>query len=263
MLSSSTRPAEPCDHEIAPNGDVVLVLKNANAPFAIWGDPAAPASTSASAETKSPPPASSIKFLVSSHHLKSASPVFRAALTGPWNESILTKDGHHQITAEDWDVRALLAILYAVHGRNNYVPKIVTLELLCKIAVLVDYYRVHEAVRFPCLLWVDDLRGSVPRTYGRELVLWLCVSWVFQNEDILQAVAATAIGESTEPISALELPISGVVISMFQTVRQWYHVLTVFRRRNQYAQGASVCIPDGLSGRPSDRLHRRHKRMFV
>jgi hypothetical protein len=210
MSSSSLQTVEPCDHEIVPNGDVVLVLQNPNAPFAVWNDPAGPAS--ASAEDESPYSASPLRFLVSSHHLKSASSVFCAALTGPWMESACTKDGRHEITTEDWDVEALLVVLNIVHGRNNRVPKTVTLELLCKISVVVDYYHLSEAVRFPGWFWIDGLRASVPKTYDRELVLWLCVSWVFQDDTIFRAVTETAIRESPESVSALQLPISTEVI---------------------------------------------------
>jgi hypothetical protein len=220
MSSFPLQTVEPCDHEIAPKGDAVLVLKNPNAPFAIWNDQAA--SASESAEDESPPSASSIRFLVSSHHLKSASSVFRTALAGPWVESVWTKDGRHQITTEDWDVEALLVVLNIVHGRNNRVPKAVTLELLCKISVVVDYYHLSEAVQFPGWFWIDGLRASVPKTYGRELVLWLCVSWVFQDDTIFRAVTETAIRESSESVSALQLPISTIVIGIFLR-----HLLTV------------------------------------
>lgn len=234
MSSFPLRTAEPCDHDIASDGDAVLVLKNPNAPFAVWGDPAAPASEST--KDKSPSSASSITFLVSSHHLKSASSVFRAALTGPWVESTRTKDGRHQIPAEDWDVEALLVVLNIVHGRNNRVPKTVTLEL-CKISVLVDYYHLSEAVRFSKRFWIDGLRASVPKTYGRELILWLCVSWVFQSSSIFQAVTETAIRESPKPVSALQLPISAAVVGMcsnpFVNGVTILHLLTLLRRRSQ------------------------------
>jgi hypothetical protein len=220
MSSFPLRTVERYDHEIAPDGDTVLVLTNPNAPFAVWDDPAA--SESASMKDKSPSSASSIKFLVSSHHLKSASSVFRAALAGPWIESTLTKDGRHQMPAENWDVEALLVVLNIVHGRNNRVPKAVTLELLCKISVVVDYYNLSEAVRFPGWFWIDGLRASVPKTYGRELVLWLCVSWVFQDDTIFRAATETAIRESPNSVSALQLPIPAVVIGIFPS-----HSLTV------------------------------------
>ncbi len=257
MVSSRAQPPEHFDIEIAPNGDLVLVLENANAPFAVFDEPAAPPpSTSAdAAQPKPPPPPSSARFLVSSNHLKLASPVFSAALTGPWSESVPARDGRHQITAEDWDVEALTIVLNVVHGRNYRVPKMVTLELLCKISVLVDYYRLHEAMWFPRSLWLNELRALVPRTYGRELVLWLCVSWVFEDNDIFKAVTKTAIRESTGPVSALGLPISAVVIGTFYQhvcqptyVNQLYLADKINRRREETFARLKTFLEDLQTG---------------
>ncbi|KAL2159253.1 hypothetical protein VTH06DRAFT_2688 [Thermothelomyces fergusii] len=204
--SSTPSPAVSCDHEVIQDGDVVLVLNNPNAPFAVWDSSDAP----------SPSPATgSVTFLVSSHHLKSASPVFSAALTGPWDESVPAADGRRRIAAEHWDPEALLILLNLIHGRNNRVPRTLTLEMLCKVSVLVDYYSAHEAARFPGLLWIDSLRPSMPQEYGRDLILWLCISWVFQDEDVFKVATATAVRGSIKPVSALSLPIPEAVIGRF------------------------------------------------
>jgi len=205
---------EPCNHQVAPNGDVVLLLENTNAPFAIFDHANAPTSTN----TGNGPSFSigSVTYLVSSHHLKLASPVFNAALTGPWIESTRPKGGCHRINIKDWDAEALLIVLNIIHGRNSRVPKTISLEMLCKVSVLVDYYHVHEAVRFPSLLWVCGLRPSVPETYSRDLILWLCVSWVFQDDEIFKSVTGVAIRDSTESVPTLQLPIAEAVVGMSQ-----------------------------------------------
>ncbi|KAL2150167.1 hypothetical protein VTH82DRAFT_7843 [Thermothelomyces myriococcoides] len=197
------------NHTIDPDGDVVLCINNPDAPFAVWNSPASSAPTKSPSEEKA-----AITFLVSSRHLKLASPVFRAALTGPWDESVSAADGRRRITADDWDPKAMLILLNLIHGCNNQVSRTLSLELLCKVSVLVDYYRVHEAVRFPSLQWVSAIRSSIPQTYGRDLMLWLCISWVFQEDDIFQTVTKIAIGDSPELVSNLNLPIPATVIGM-------------------------------------------------
>ena len=216
MFCRTPQTDQPCNHQLAPDGDVVLLLESANAPFAIFDD----AEASASPSTVNSPSSStdSVTYLVSSHHLKLASPVFRAALTGPWIESTCLEDGCHRINIKDWDAEALLIVLNIIHGRNNHVPKTVSLEMLCKISVMVDYYHVHEAVRFPILLWVDALRPSVPNTYSRDLIIWLCVSWIFQDDEMFKLATGVAIRESTESVSALELPIAEAVIGKSQNM---------------------------------------------
>ncbi|KAG5928900.1 hypothetical protein E4U53_002560 [Claviceps sorghi] len=75
-------------------------------------------------------------FKLSSKHLILASPVFRAMLCGGWKESITPsktdrdKENNprdqnaalREITATEWDKRALLLLLKILHGRHQHVP---------------------------------------------------------------------------------------------------------------------------------------------
>lgn len=188
------------NHTIDPEGDVILTLKHANSKFAIWDEVAT------SAQDQDTPASEPVTFRVSSHHLKLASPVLKAALTGGWAESTVTEDGYCRLDVEDSDPEALRIALAVIHGRNHQVPHTITLEILCKVAVLVDYYQCHEAFDFCNKIWVDELRKSLPQTYGRDLILWLCVSWVFQVKDLLQATMNIAVERSYEKMRLLQLP---------------------------------------------------------
>ena len=187
-----------------PDGDVVIVLENPNAPFAVWDG--APAQDQDCMALKP------VKFRVSSKHLQLASPVFKAALKGPWIEGTVTKRGCQEISTSDWDVEAFRIVLNVIHGCNRDVPHLITLEMLCKVAVLVDYYQCHEAFNFSSFVWVNSLRGSFSETYGRDLILWLCISCVFHDNTIFKAATKISIGESPENIRALGLPIPQRVI---------------------------------------------------
>jgi hypothetical protein len=57
----------------------------------------------------------------------------------------------------------------------------VDLEMLTKLAVLVDYYACYEAVEIVSDMWVDGLKGTLPTAYSKDLVRWLFISWVFQK----------------------------------------------------------------------------------
>ncbi|KAK5656644.1 hypothetical protein OQA88_4624 [Cercophora sp. LCS_1] len=192
---------ETFEHMMDPDGDVVITLNNPGAPFAPWDGASAPAPRE---DSKAP---QAVKFLASSHHLKLASPVFKAALTGNWQEGTVTKGGRRQIETSDWDVEALRITLSILHGRTLGISHTLTLEMLCKIAVLVDYYQCHEAFGFCSSVWIEHLRGSVAKIYGRDLILWLCVSWVFRDSGIFEAATGAAIEQSAEEIRTLELPI--------------------------------------------------------
>ena len=55
--------------------------------------------------------------------------------------------GLFHIDAEDWDAETFLIYLQILHLRNRQVPRIVTLEIMAKMAILVDYYDCGEAVK--------------------------------------------------------------------------------------------------------------------
>lgn len=223
---------KPCTHTVVPGGDVVLTLKCPNVPFALWDGTIPPA--------KSDAPPAPVTFNVSSHHLKLASPVFKAALTGGWAEGVATKEGHYKIDAEDWDAEALRIVLYVIHGRNRHVPPTVTLEMLCKIAVIVDYYQLCEALRFPCLIWVDNLRSSLPQAYDRDLILWLCIAWVFENEEIFGIVTKVAINHSTEEIRGLCLPIPERVMDKFRVSELAFVLIMTLDSQDQHSEKCSA-----------------------
>jgi hypothetical protein len=152
-----------------------------------------------------------VYYYVSSRHLMLASPWFQRALTeGGWSESGRSNnDERFHITAEDWDVDAFLILINAFHLRNKQVPRAVSLELLAKIAVLVDYYDCSEAIELNANIWIDELKAKevLPSTYCRDIVLWTCIAWVFGRADLLQSASAVAIRHSTESFQTLELPI--------------------------------------------------------
>lgn len=216
---------------IDPNGDVVITLNNPGARFATWDGASTP---TRGKDSTAPQP---VKFLTSSHHLKLASPVFRAALAGDWLEGTVTKGGRRQINTSDWDVEALRITLSILHGRTSDVSHTITLEMLCKVAVLVDYYQCHEAFGFCSSVWIGHLSNSFSEIYGRDLILWLCVSLVFRDDGIFKAATRTAIEQSYEKIRTLQLPISGRVTSTFLAhLSICLYLLTAMKRPNKHTE---------------------------
>jgi hypothetical protein len=158
---------------------------------------------------------SEVQMRVSSRHLILASPYFKAALDGPWREAAsVSADCCRYIYADDWDPQAFLILMHIIHGRNRQVPRLVSLELLAKIAVLVDYYECHEAVEVFAALWLREMKSEsqLPTQVSRELVLWLCISWVFGDVDVFTSVTSTALQQSRGPLATLGLPIPERII---------------------------------------------------
>ncbi len=156
-----------------------------------------------------------MRVRVSSRHLILASLYFKAALSGPWKEAAgASADSPREVDACDWDPEAFLILMNIIHGRNRAVPRVVSLELLAKIAVVSDYYKCHEAVEVFSELWIEGLKRkhALPTQVDKELALWLCVSWVFHDPGVYTSVTSTAIRESQGPIPTFGLPISEKIV---------------------------------------------------
>lgn len=146
-------------HNICPDGDTTLTL------------------------TTTQPPT---KLLVSSHHLITASPYYRALLTGPFREATtLRTKGTVNITLPDDNPTAMVAVMNAVHGRFFSVPgRKIKLELLKDIAVVVDKYELFESVSAMLSTWASTVRIGNPRASLRDVAKWLlCVSWAFNMSE--------------------------------------------------------------------------------
>jgi hypothetical protein len=164
-----------------------------------------------------------IHYLVSSRHLMLASPWFRRTLTREaFTEALKDpSDGRYHIAASDWDEEALLILLNIFHVRTRQVPATVSLEMLAKIAVLVDYYELEsaEVIERDTRDWIADVRRrvAIPSSFCRDLMLWICISRVFYMSKEFEVATAVAIKESQGWIQTLDLPIHQGITCMLLT----------------------------------------------
>ena len=151
------------------------------------------------------------RFRLSSRHLVLASPYFRAALKGSWKEGISAAGSLYTVEAYDWNEEAFQIIMNVVHSKTEKVPRRVSLELLAQIAVVVDYYKFHGAVKFFSDTWIEEIGkgGSIPEEYCRDLILWLCVACVFEKAEIFHTVTSVAAPAIRGPLQTLGLPFPG------------------------------------------------------
>jgi hypothetical protein len=66
-------------------------------------------------------------------------------------------------------------------------PASLSLEMMAKASVLVDYYMCEEAMKVYTDKWAQELsdRYSIPREYCRNLMMWICIASVFGLREIL------------------------------------------------------------------------------
>ncbi|KAL3475940.1 hypothetical protein BJX99DRAFT_258840 [Aspergillus californicus] len=215
------------DHVIDPHGDVTLIVRNYNAPFAIWGDdePPTPSETGSDEPIEmssrvldepepdpDPEPEKDIRILVSAKHLTHSSPVFDRILNGYWNQGPELRDrGSVEIVVDGWDVDALLVVLNIMHADLLKVPRRLELEQVAKIAVIADHYG-FQGISFVGNVWLDSLEDDTEVSYSRDAILWLWLSYSFRRQERFKIYSVTCITQSNGPISSLGLPIPGKIV---------------------------------------------------
>jgi len=150
-------------------------------------------------------------------------------------------DGYYRITATDWDPRALAMVMDMVHGHHHkIIPQMPQtpwgkLPLAAQVAVIVDYYSLHEATEVYRLLWLQSpvrswlktsrgikaiLRDPQDRPWphilyerdGLQACLYLCTSLVFRDSDVFDKAVQNIIYCCRGTVIDLpELPIHSVV----------------------------------------------------
>lgn len=142
-----------------------------------------------------------VHLQVSSKHMILASSVFKAMLqrNGFKEGCTLASTGAVEVPLPDDRPEAFITILDIIHGRTRKVPRKIELDMLTKIAVLVDKYSFHEAVEMFSDMWVARL--DPPWKKGRDgekldifpdlietdiLCSWLTISWVFGKADLFR-----------------------------------------------------------------------------
>ena len=117
-----------------------------------------------------------------------------------------------EITAESWDIGALLILLHAIHNKYRQIPRKLTLEMLAKVAVIADYYECKESFYIMTDIWINNLEEKIPMTYSRNLILWLWVSWFFQLPSQFKETTSAVMSLSENYVHGWGLPISHEVI---------------------------------------------------
>ncbi|KAJ3454817.1 hypothetical protein MRS44_013417 [Fusarium solani] len=161
-----------------------------------------------------------LRMLVSWKHLKLASPVFRKMFAGPYVEGVTDDRGLRRVSATDWDPEAFVIVLDIIHGHHRSVPKSLSLEMLAKVAVIVDYYGCHEIIDVFVDIWLKEMEKCPPTIYGKDSLLWLLVSWVFSRADTFQSSAGLALKHSERSIMVENLPIPAIILDRIDSERQ-------------------------------------------
>ncbi|KAH7070002.1 hypothetical protein BKA63DRAFT_421441 [Paraphoma chrysanthemicola] len=239
-------------YDIDAKADTKIVLKNPNTSFAPWpqaensedtpalayessaiasasedADQGASLEFAVSADDTNVPNSVNAEedelwYYVSRRHLVSASPTLDRMISGTvWKEGNRNEsDGLYHVPAEDWDEEALLYVLQVLHLRNGQVPRTVSLEMLAKITVLIDFYECAEALQSFTERWVERLRvtSPVPSYLCRDLMLWMCIAWVLKLPQEFEQTTTVAMRRDDQELPSLGLPIT-ICVDRIETLR--------------------------------------------
>ncbi|KAH8711483.1 hypothetical protein HC256_008299 [Beauveria bassiana] len=165
------------------------------------------------------------RLLVSSHILRLASRVFRKDLdpNGPWRQPEIQPDGLRHKKLDGFDPEALKHVLNLIHFHNDRVPVKLETKELAEVALIVDYFHCHEAMRLAVKNWIGEdrikevINNAKP---GRELNLWLLIASVFEIDAIINAAANIIIEHNEEPFDSIGLPIAENITSRMDNARE-------------------------------------------
>jgi hypothetical protein len=169
--------------------------------------------------------AEKISMIVSSKHMILASPVFKVMLQpGRFREGMQRNAaGQIEVDLPDDDQAVMVIVLDIIHGRNSFVPKQVDMQMLTKLAILVDKYQMEEAVGSCSDSWIDHLlkHEELPTVHYRSrkqsTQRWMAISWVFGREKEFAAITRAAIivcrGNFADEV--VDLPIPEKVLGKF------------------------------------------------
>jgi hypothetical protein len=153
-----------------------------------------------------------VRMRLSSRHLSLASRVFRKTIDEQWTEQLIVGERPNTITTADWDAEAFLIVMNIIHGHHRVVPRLISLDLLGKIAIIVDFYECHEATEIYIDIWISNIMEGLPSSYGRECVLWLSVSWVFSRANEFEEMTALATKGCEGLVETMGLPLPDTLL---------------------------------------------------
>ncbi|QSZ33638.1 hypothetical protein DSL72_005206 [Monilinia vaccinii-corymbosi] len=103
-----------------------------------------------------------VVLLVSSKHMMLASPVFKAMFQHRFREGEeLHQTGMVVVSLPEDNPDKFLMLVNIIHCRGADVPLKISPEDLCDLAILVDKYEMHSAVKFVSNVWVLAWRKRI------------------------------------------------------------------------------------------------------
>ncbi|KAL9571890.1 hypothetical protein ACKAV7_003879 [Fusarium commune] len=188
---------------IDPNGDTLVILATKQDPPPSK-EPTEPAGTNESLTFIEK------HFLCSQKHLTLASRRASKLFSSAFKEASKQDDGlYHWNFGDVFDVQAFEVVLKIIHGKTRGVPQNAELDLLSKIASIVDDLECYDALSFCTERWLSSYGKlyTLPEGMDKKLAQLILVSFVFGNKYIFRRCIQRAARYTCEGMPTFDLPI--------------------------------------------------------
>ncbi|KAL2071666.1 hypothetical protein VTL71DRAFT_12901 [Oculimacula yallundae] len=170
-------------------------------------------------------PVQEMHMLVSSKHLMTASPVFKAMLKkGHFKEGTKLTSGRSEVALDDDPPAAFKILMDILHFNARQVPRELDLKKFTNLAVLVDKYQLLEPVELFAARWLKDLQDT-PSIFMSDTHRILCIAWVFRSvaHELLLKIIKILLVYNEGKIGAgiaHQFPIPGLLLETIESYRQ-------------------------------------------
>ncbi|KAH8432722.1 uncharacterized protein LDX57_010349 [Aspergillus melleus] len=205
-----------------PDGEVTIILRNPNAPFAV--SKSQESSESESEDTDSETESNHEQMdtdeaegggIESKGHVDASSDNPSQNNNDKKNEeegSTLQENGAVEIPIEGWDTEAFLILMNIFHCRHSALPRTPIIEMMAKVGVLTDYYDCLSSVQIFADRFAPEI-GALRSADGiRDWVLRLWIAWVFRQDRIWKDIFLKASEWFPVPIQTYGLPFPGHIL---------------------------------------------------
>ncbi|KAG8664742.1 uncharacterized protein FPOAC1_013522 [Fusarium poae] len=210
---------------IDPDGDTLVILAIKQDPHPPSTEPSDSANSTEPAEPAGTPDSPEFiekHFLCSKKHLTLASRRASKLFSSAFKEASKQDDGlYHWNFGEVFDAQAFELVLKIIHGKTRGLPQNAELDLLSRIASIVDDLECHDALSFFTETWLSSYGWlyTLPQRMDKTLAQLILVSFVFANENLFQKCTQRAARYTSEGMPTFDLPIRADIPSRIEESR--------------------------------------------
>jgi hypothetical protein len=207
-------------------------------------------------------------YLVSMRQLRNTSAFFANIFKHGFIEAQPKDDGKYYISAEDFHPEVLTHVLNIVHTQNRDVSEEPNVRLLANIAVIMDYYRLHDALAAWSKIWESSSQMQcVDDGYSHNTIIKLFVSLIFGwKENFTSASIVTGL-HCPDFTQALGPPLESVLNKVFSHRLFQVDILNegIDRLETSHKEGGLGCSDDGCRKLITEHIQslREHARLLT